>query len=89
MSNIPLRNPDPPVHWVKVPVCPECGCDELGEILIEKSYNRIERWDMDGQPMPAISDQEDIKVIAKNDPKYYCCGCGDEFNDPKITEEPR
>lgn len=74
----------PPERLYRVAVCPECGCEELGEMINVISYRRILSWD-DGKPW----DSEEEESIDQEylDPRYYCCNCGDEFGEPDFVEE--
>jgi hypothetical protein len=77
--DIGYRSASPPAKYAEVAHCPECGCDEIGEILIEKTYNRVTAW---YDKLPEQYDLEDSEVVDYADPRYYCCYCGDEFNTP-------
>jgi hypothetical protein len=82
---IPARRASPPVRWVKVPVCPECGEAEIGVIYLENSYCRVLSWWDAEKASPDETEEEDKNIIETKG--YYCCYCGEEFESPEIMEE--
>jgi hypothetical protein len=75
----------PPEKLITIAVCPECGCDELGQIVVRDCFERIYDWE-DGEPYTTEDDgEQEFKDFG--DPRYYCCNCGEGFDQPEFREE--
>ena len=84
MYDVPERDPNPPDRWVDVPHCPECDYDTIGIAVTTISFREIIRWE---DRVPVEDEEQDRDDIGYHDPKYYCPGCGAEFDQPIWREE--
>ena len=79
-NGVPERDPNPPTKIYQVPVCPECGDDELGENF--KAFRMIDEW-LDGEPYKYDGLEPNGDPLS---PRFYCCNCGDEFDEFLVVE---
>ena len=83
-NGVPERDPNPPDRYVWVAKCPHCGCEELGEVVFVASYRRIVDW-CDKEPW--LTEEDDREDMDYREPRFYCCGCGENFERPDFIEE--
>jgi len=73
----------PPVRCYTIALCPECGDEEIGQVVIRSHFERIDSW---RDERPWDTSEEDVEFMDFGTPRYYCCYCGHEFEQPYFVE---
>lgn len=70
-------------------LCPECGSADIWENNVVHVRLRVNGWDEEGEPtdfyFPWREVDDTIRTVTESEaPRWYCNGCGKEFDSLEV-----